>query len=81
VKIEALLFDLGKVVLDFNFELGMERLVGKCGLPPEEFKKAAIFAAKTYLPPIRQRHCNPTPVSIRYTKRKPPRASSRWFGS
>jgi putative hydrolase of the HAD superfamily len=39
VKIEALLFDMGKVVLDFDFELGMEKLVGKCGLPPEEFKK------------------------------------------
>jgi putative hydrolase of the HAD superfamily len=39
VKIEALLFDMGKVILDFNFELGMERLAGKCGLPPEEFKK------------------------------------------
>jgi len=30
---------MGKVVLDFDFDLGMERLVGKCGLPPEEFKK------------------------------------------
>ena len=30
---------MGKVVLDFNFELGMEKLVGRCGLPPEEFKK------------------------------------------
>jgi putative hydrolase of the HAD superfamily len=39
VKIEALLFDMGKVVLDFNFDLGMERLAGKCGLPLEEFKK------------------------------------------
>jgi FMN phosphatase YigB (HAD superfamily) len=39
VKIEALLFDMGKVILDFNFELGMEKLAGKCGLPPEEFKK------------------------------------------
>jgi glucose-1-phosphatase len=39
VKIEALLFDMGKVVLDFDFELGMEKLVGQCGLPPEEFKK------------------------------------------
>jgi hypothetical protein len=39
VKIEALLFDMGKVVLDFDFELGMEKLAGKCGLPPEAFKK------------------------------------------
>jgi putative hydrolase of the HAD superfamily len=39
VRIEALLFDMGKVVLDFNFELGMEKLAGKCGLPLEEFKK------------------------------------------
>jgi len=38
VKIKALLFDLGKVVIDFNFELGLERLAGNCGLPLEEFK-------------------------------------------
>ena len=38
MKIKALLFDLGKVVVDFNFELGLERLVGNCGLPLEEFK-------------------------------------------
>ena len=30
---------MGKVVLDFDFELGMEKLAGKCGLPHEEFKK------------------------------------------
>jgi len=42
VKIKALLFDLGKVVLDFNFDLGMERLVGKCGLPSEDFKKVVF---------------------------------------
>jgi len=39
VKIEALIFDMGKVILDFNFELGMEKLAGKCGLPLEDFKK------------------------------------------
>jgi FMN phosphatase YigB (HAD superfamily) len=39
VKIEAILFDLGKVLIDFNFELGMERLAGYCTLPPEEFKR------------------------------------------
>jgi len=42
VKIEALLFDLGKVVIDFNFELGMERLVGSCGLPIEQFKEVVF---------------------------------------
>ena len=30
---------MGKVILDFNFELGMEKLAGKCGLPLEEFRK------------------------------------------
>jgi putative hydrolase of the HAD superfamily len=39
VRIEALLFDMGKVVLDFNFDLGMEKLAGKCGLPLDEFKE------------------------------------------
>jgi len=30
---------MGKVILDFNFELGMEKLAGDCGLPLEDFKK------------------------------------------
>jgi len=45
VKIEALLFDLGKVVVDFNFELGMQRLVHRCGLPAEEFKRVIFDEA------------------------------------
>jgi len=45
VKIEALLFDLGKVLVDFNFELGMERMVGRCGLPPERFKEVVFDKA------------------------------------
>ena len=39
MKIEALLFDLGKVLIDFNFELGMERLAGNCSLPRDEFQR------------------------------------------
>jgi putative hydrolase of the HAD superfamily len=45
VTIKALLFDLGKVVIDFNFELGMERLVGRCGLPPEQFRQVVFDKA------------------------------------
>jgi glucose-1-phosphatase len=45
VKIEAILFDLGKVVVDFNFERGMERLTGNCGLPPEEFRRVVFDKA------------------------------------
>jgi putative hydrolase of the HAD superfamily len=45
VRIEALLFDMGKVVLDFNFELGMEKLAGKCGLPLDEFKQVLFDKA------------------------------------
>ena len=39
VKIEALLFDLGKVIIDFNFELGMQRLAANCGLSRVEFER------------------------------------------
>jgi glucose-1-phosphatase len=39
VKIEAILFDLGKVIIDFDFELGMERLAGNCSLPREELRQ------------------------------------------
>jgi HAD superfamily hydrolase (TIGR01509 family) len=45
VKIEALLFDLGKVIVDFNFDLGLERLAGRCGLPLEDFKKVLFDKA------------------------------------
>lgn len=45
MKIEALLFDLGKVVVDFDFDLGMQRLVGRCGLSPAEFKQVVFDAA------------------------------------
>jgi putative hydrolase of the HAD superfamily len=45
VTIKALLFDLGKVVIDFDFELGMERLVGRCGLPHEQFKQVLFDKA------------------------------------
>lgn len=45
MKIEALLFDLGKVVVDFNFELGMKRMEGRCGLAPEQFKQVVFDEA------------------------------------
>ena len=45
MTIKALLFDLGKVVIDFNFELGMERLAGRCGLPPDQFKQVLFDKA------------------------------------
>ena len=49
MTIKALLFDLGKVVIDFNFDLGMERLVGRCGLPPDQFKQ--ILFDKAWIRP------------------------------
>jgi len=45
VKVKALLFDLGKVVIDFNFELGTKRLAGNCGLSLEEFKRVLFDKA------------------------------------
>jgi len=45
VEVKALLFDLGKVVVDFNFDLGTKRLAGNCGLPLEEFKKVLFDKA------------------------------------
>ncbi len=37
--IEALLFDLGKVLVDFDFELGMRRFAAKTSLTREEFER------------------------------------------
>jgi putative hydrolase of the HAD superfamily len=37
--IEALLFDLGKVLVDFDFELGMRKFVAKTTLSREEFER------------------------------------------
>jgi glucose-1-phosphatase len=45
VKIEALLFDLGKVVVDFDFDLGMQRFASRSGLTPEDFKRVLFDAA------------------------------------
>src|SRR5437870_2157348 len=36
--IEALLFDLGKVIVDFDFELGMQRFAAKTSLSREAFE-------------------------------------------
>jgi putative hydrolase of the HAD superfamily len=37
MAIEALLFDLGKVLVDFNFDRGIRRFAARCSLPPERF--------------------------------------------
>jgi len=39
VKIEALLFDLGKVVVDFNFDLGMQRFASRSALDRKAFER------------------------------------------
>ena len=38
MTIEALLFDLGKVLVDFDFDLGMKRFGARTSLSAEEFK-------------------------------------------
>ena len=42
MKIEALLFDLGKVLIDLDFDLGMERLAARCDLPRERFEAVLL---------------------------------------
>jgi putative hydrolase of the HAD superfamily len=39
VKIEALLFDLGKVLIDFNFETGVQALHGACSISRGRFEE------------------------------------------
>jgi FMN phosphatase YigB (HAD superfamily) len=39
VKIEALLFDLGKVLIDFNFETGVQALHGACSISRDRFEE------------------------------------------
>lgn len=39
MQVEALLFDLGKVLVDFNFELGMDLFVSRTTIPREHFEK------------------------------------------
>jgi len=39
VKIEALLFDLGKVLIDFNFETGVQALHASCSISRERFEQ------------------------------------------
>jgi glucose-1-phosphatase len=39
VKIEALLFDLGKVLIDFNFETGVEALHSACSISRDRFEE------------------------------------------
>ena len=38
MKIEALLFDLGKVLIDFNFETGVQALHACCSISREQFE-------------------------------------------
>jgi len=47
MNIEALLFDLGKVLVDFDFDLGMKRFAARTSLSPEEFK--AIILDQTWV--------------------------------
>lgn len=37
MAIEALLFDLGKVLVDFDFELGVQRFAARCSVPANDF--------------------------------------------
>jgi glucose-1-phosphatase len=42
MTIEALLFDLGKVLVDFDFDLGMKHFGARTPLSPEEFKSIIL---------------------------------------
>ena len=42
MNIEALLFDLGKVLVDFDFDLGMTRFASRTPLSSEEFKSIIL---------------------------------------
>jgi FMN phosphatase YigB (HAD superfamily) len=43
--IEALLFDLGKVIVDFDFELGMRQFAAKTSLSRDEFERVIFDKA------------------------------------
>jgi HAD superfamily hydrolase (TIGR01509 family) len=42
VNIEALLFDLGRVLIDLDFEAGMARLAARCDLPRDRFEEVLL---------------------------------------
>ena len=42
MKIEAILFDLGKVIVDFDFQAMFRHLCGFCSKPAEEFEKVFV---------------------------------------
>jgi glucose-1-phosphatase len=42
VNIEALLFDLGRVLIDLDFEGGMARLAARCDLPRDQFEEVVL---------------------------------------
>ena len=39
MKIEAILFDLGKVLVDFDMDSGVRNLLARCSIPREEFEQ------------------------------------------
>jgi glucose-1-phosphatase len=42
VAIEALLFDLGKVLVDFDFDIAIQRFLARTALPRKEFEQVAL---------------------------------------
>ncbi len=42
MKIEAILFDLGKVIVDFDFQTMFRQLCGFCSKPAEEFEQVFV---------------------------------------
>ena len=42
MKIEAILFDLGKVIVDFDFQSMLRQLCHSCSKPAEEFEKVFV---------------------------------------
>jgi putative hydrolase of the HAD superfamily len=38
MSIEAILFDLGKVLIDFDFEIGLRSMRARCRIPADQFK-------------------------------------------
>ena len=42
MAVEALLFDLGKVLVDFDFELGMQHFMSRSTLPRSEFERVIL---------------------------------------
>ena len=56
MTIEALLFDLGKVVVDFNFDLGMQRFASRSSLDRQAFSR--VLFDEAWLPPYERGEIN-----------------------